>query len=170
MTPFKGDYGLGIYVRDVDGRRVTTHSGGAPPFANLTYFPGERISVVVLGNVSPGPAPDIAALLGTLAHGAPVQLLPERKAISLAPEILARYTGVYEMAAGQALIIRVDGSQLSIQPRGGNAMAILAESERRFFFRDSPLAIEFVLDDAGAVTELLVHQGTRQDRARRVPE
>jgi hypothetical protein len=48
-TPFKGDYGLGVYIRTIDGRRAATHGGGAPPFANLTYFFDRGISVVVLG-------------------------------------------------------------------------------------------------------------------------
>ena len=48
-TAFKGDYGLGVYIRTIDGRRAATHGGGAPPFANLTYFLDRGISVVVLG-------------------------------------------------------------------------------------------------------------------------
>jgi hypothetical protein len=32
--PFKDDYGLGAYIRTIDGRRAATHGGGAPPFAN----------------------------------------------------------------------------------------------------------------------------------------
>jgi len=59
-TPFKGDYGLGVYIRTVDGRRAATHGGGAPPFANLTYFFDRGISVVVLGNLSVAPSAEIA--------------------------------------------------------------------------------------------------------------
>ena len=64
-TSFKGDYGLGIYVRTIDGRKAMTHGGGVPTFANLTYFPETRTSVVVLGNPNPkaAPAPEIAAYL-----------------------------------------------------------------------------------------------------------
>ena len=96
-TPFKGDYGLGVYIRTIDGRRAATHGGGAPPFASLTYFFDRGISVVVLGNVSPAPAPEIAGYLGALAHGDKVQLMSERKAITLAPSLLDRYVGVYDV-------------------------------------------------------------------------
>jgi hypothetical protein len=37
-TPFKNEYGLGVYIGTINGRRAATHGGGAPPFANLTYF------------------------------------------------------------------------------------------------------------------------------------
>src|SRR5688500_18450359 len=94
-TPFKGDYGLGVYIRTIDGRRIATHGGGVPPFANLTYFLERGISVVVLGNISTSPSAEIAAYLGALAHGDTITLMSERKAITLAPSVLAPYVGVY---------------------------------------------------------------------------
>jgi len=167
-TPFKGGYGLGVYIRTIDGRRAATHGGGVPPFANLTYFFDRGISVVVLGNISLAPSAEIAGYLGALAHGDAVQLLSEKKAITLAPSVLARYAGVYQGANGQAITVKVDGAQLALQPPGGNALTLLAESETRFFMRDINLAVEFVRDGAGNVTECVILQGTLQERATRV--
>ena len=166
-TPFKGDYGLGVYIRTVDGRRAATHGGGAPPFANLTYFFDRGVSVVVLGNLSVAPSAQIAGYLGALAHGDTVQLMSEKKAITLAPSVLARYTGVYQVAVGQTMTIRVEGGQLAAQPGGGTALPLLAESETRFFNRDINVVVEFVRDGAGNVAELVVLQGTHQERATR---
>jgi CubicO group peptidase (beta-lactamase class C family) len=167
-TPFKGDYGLGVYIRTIDGRRAATHGGGAPPFANLTYFLDRGISVVVLGNLSVAPAPEIAAYLGALAHGDTVQLLSERKSITLPASVLARYAGVYQFSNGQTMTVKVDGAQLAAQPTGGNALVLLAESETRFFIRDINVAVEFVRDASGNVTEFVMVQGTRQERVTRV--
>ena len=167
-TTFKGDYGLGIYIRTIDGRRAATHGGGAPPFANLTYFLDRGISVVVLGNLSVTPAPEIAGYLGALAHGDTVQLMSERKAITLPSSVLARYAGVYQGGNGQSVTIKVDGAQLVLQPMGGNALILLAESETRFFIRDIKVIVEFVRDAAGNVTDLVIIQGTLQERATRV--
>jgi len=166
-TPFKGDYGLGVYIRTVDGRRAATHGGGIPPFANLTYFFDRRVSVVVLGNLSLAPSAQIAAYLGALAHGDTVQLMSEKKAITLAPSVLARYAGVYQFAVGQTMTISVEGGQLAAQPGGGTALPLLAESETRFFNRDINVVVEFVRDGAGNVAELVVLQGTHQERATR---
>ena len=164
--PFKGDYGLGVYIRTIDGRRAATHGGGAPPFANLTYFFDRGISVVVLGNISVAPSAEIAGYLGALAHGDTVQLMSEKKAITLAPSVLARYAGVYQFA-GRTMTIRVEGGQLAAQPGGGTALPLLAESETRFFNRDINVVVEFVRDGAGNVAELVVLQGTHQERATR---
>jgi CubicO group peptidase (beta-lactamase class C family) len=165
-TPFKDDYGLGLYIRTVDGRRAATHGGGAPPFANLTYFFDRGVSVVVLGNLSVAPSAEIAGYLGALAHGDTVQLMSEKKAITLAPSVLARYAGVYQFA-GRTMTIRVEGGQLAAQPAGGTALPLLAESETRFFNRDRHVVVEFVRDGAGNVAELVVLQGTHQERATR---
>ena len=167
-TPFKGEYGLGVYIRTVDGRRAATHGGGVPPFANLTYFFDRGVSVVVLGNLSVAPSAEIAGYLGALAHGATVQLMSEKTAITLAPSVLARYTGVYQSANGQTTTIRVEGGQLAAQPGSAAALPLLAESETRFFNRDINVVVEFVRDGAGNVAELVVHQGTHQERAKRV--
>ena len=165
--PFKDDYGLGVYIRTIDGRRAATHGGGTPPFANLTYFFDRGISVVVLGNLSVAPSAEIAGYLGALAHGDTVQLMSEKKAITLAPSVLARYAGVYQFA-GRTMTIRVEGGQLAAQPGGGTALPLLAESETRFFNRDINVVVEFVRDGAGNVAELVVLQGTHQERATRV--
>jgi CubicO group peptidase (beta-lactamase class C family) len=163
---FKDDYGLGVYLRTIDGRRAATHGGGAPPFANLTYFFDRGISVVVLGNLSVAPSAEIAGYLGALAHGDTVQLMSEKKAITLAPSVLARYAGVYQFA-GRTMTIKVEGGQLAAQPGGGTALPLLAESETRFFNRDINVVVEFVRDGAGNVAELVVLQGTHQERATR---
>jgi CubicO group peptidase (beta-lactamase class C family) len=167
-TPSEGDYGLGVYIRTIDSRRAATHGGGAPPFANLTYFFDRGISVVVLGNLSTVPSAEIAGYLGGLAHGDRIVLMSERKAITLAPSLRPRYVGVYEFAQGQTMTVSVNGAELAVQFTGGGAMPLLAESETRFFIRDLNLLVDSVRDASGNVTQFVVIQGTRQERATRV--
>ena len=166
--PSKGEYGLGVYIRTIDGRRMATHGGGVPTFANLTYFLDRGISVVVIGNVSTAPAPEMAGYLGALAHGDTVTLMSERKAIALAPSVLARYVGVYEFAPGQVFTVGVEGAQLTMTFGGDKPAPIPAESETRFFVRDLNMVVDFVRDASGTVTEMLLIQGTRRERLRRV--
>jgi CubicO group peptidase (beta-lactamase class C family) len=167
-TRSKGDYGLGVYVRSVAGRTVFNHGGGAPAFANLSYFPDSRTSVAILGNINVSPGHELAALLGTLAHGEPVTLASERKEIALPADVLARYAGVYQADGGPPLVVAVDGGQLALRPNNEGPIPLLAESERMFFIRDLNIQVEFVRDASGAVTEFITHQAGRQDRARRI--
>jgi CubicO group peptidase (beta-lactamase class C family) len=167
-TRGRGDYGLGVYIRSVAGLNVFNHGGGAPAFANLSYFPDSRTSVAVLGNINVSPGHELAALLGALAHGQQVTLTSERKAITLPAEVLARYAGVYQGDGGPALVVAVEGGQLVLRPNNEGSIPLLAESERMFFIREPNLQVEFVRDASGAVTEFITHQGGRQDRARRI--
>jgi hypothetical protein len=74
---------------------------------------------------------------------------------------------VYQFAVGETMTIRVESGQLTAQPGGGTALPLLAQSETRFFNRDINVVVEFVRDGAGNVAELVVLQGTRQERATR---
>ena len=167
-TPFKGEYGLGIYIRPVNGRTAYTHGGGVPPFANLTYFPEAKMSVVVLGLPKGAGTPELAAFLGALAHGDSVTLASERKPITLPAEIVARYVGTYR-TSGSDVVFALTGGRLGMRPPDGSEpIALDAASETTFYLPGSNMYIEFLVNRAGEASELIFHQGTRQDRARRV--
>src|SRR4029453_5386855 len=102
-----------------------------------------------------------------IAHGDTVQLMSEKKAITLAPSMLARYAGVYQSPGGQTMTFSVEGGPLGAQPERGTALPLPAESETRFFNRDINVVVEFVRDGEGNVAELVVLQGTHQERATR---
>lgn len=163
--PFKGDYGFGLYVRAAAGRKLYRHGGGS--FATLEHFPESKITVVVIGNLNISPAQEIAGLLGALAHGDTIQLPSERNVLTLTPDILAKYVGVYQIPNGQTFTITLEGAQLMAQPRGGNKLPLLAESDTTFFPSGQNIRVEFVKDTDGLVTELILHAGTRQQRAPR---
>jgi CubicO group peptidase (beta-lactamase class C family) len=50
-------YGLGIAVGELRGRRLLAHGGGAPGFSTyLAYYPEERLTIAVLTNLDTGNA------------------------------------------------------------------------------------------------------------------
>ena len=78
-TPFKNDYGFGLQIRTVDRHQVIDHGGAIEGFnTSLAYYPEDKITVIVLGNVNGGAPDEIARLLGTLAQGGSVTLASER--------------------------------------------------------------------------------------------
>jgi len=53
ITPFKSDYAFGLGVRTVAGRKVIDHGGGIEGFnTHLAYYPDDKLTVVVLGNLN----------------------------------------------------------------------------------------------------------------------
>jgi CubicO group peptidase (beta-lactamase class C family) len=69
-APGKGNYGLGLVVQTVNGRKLIEHAGSIEGFnSHLAHYPGSGITVVVLANINGAAATKLAGQLGDLAHG-----------------------------------------------------------------------------------------------------
>ena len=77
-----------------------------------------------------------------------------RPALSLSEAMLARYVGRYEEQPGFAIAITREGDQLLARMTDQDALAIFAESETDFFYRDRNARISFRVD--GDTVEALV--------------
>jgi CubicO group peptidase (beta-lactamase class C family) len=170
-TPFKDDYACGLFVRTVNGHKVINHGGGIEGFnTSLVYYPDDKVTVVVLANLN-GNAPEaIAMRLGAVMHGEKVELPSERKEITLAPTVLGQYVGTYQLAPKIDMMITVADGQLISQVSGQNKVPLFAESETKFFPKVIDAEIEFVKDNKGAVTHLILRQGAAEINAPRKPE
>jgi CubicO group peptidase (beta-lactamase class C family) len=169
-TPFKGAYGCGLFIRTIDGHKLITHGGGIEGFnTSLNYYPDDKLTLIVLGNLTGG-APDmIASSLGKVALGQQVVLPSERKAIDVSPVLLAEYAGTYRMtdAPIDNIIAIKDGhltSKLADQP----TVDLFAESETRFFLKVVDAQIEFFRDPAThAINRLVLYQNGVQHEGRK---
>ncbi len=69
-TPVQHNYGYGLMIMPVQGHKSIGHGGGIEGFnTQLTYFPDDRVTVVVLANVNGPLASQIANRLAALALG-----------------------------------------------------------------------------------------------------
>jgi CubicO group peptidase (beta-lactamase class C family) len=161
-TPFKQDYAMGLAVRSVNGHTVIDHGGGIEGFnTELAYYPDDKLTVVVLGNLN-GDAPgEIATQLAALVHGEKVVLPAERKEITVSPSILAKYVGTYELTPTFSVIITLENGQLMAEATKQPKFPLFAESETKFFLKVVDAQLEFFKNDKGEVTHLVLHQGGR---------
>jgi hypothetical protein len=79
----------------------------------------------------------------------------ERVAIAADPKRFAAYTGVYELAPGFTITVRLEGEKLMAQATGQPAFEIFPESEVEFFYKVVDATITFSKD------RLVLHQGGR---------
>ncbi len=91
-----------------------------------------------------------------------------RQAIALDPTLYDRYVGVYEAGPGFTIVVSREGGRLMAQPPGQAKTEILPESETLFFLSVVDAQVEFVQDDAGETTGLILHQGGQDLPARKV--
>lgn len=92
------------------------------------------------------------------------------RTVVVMPEVLANFVGVYDLEPGapfgiQILKVSLSNGQLLMDINGKGRIPLVPISGTRF---DSiPFAYEFVRDDHGAVTHLLVHRAEGTDKATR---
>src|SRR5262249_34872128 len=88
----------------------------------------------------------------------------------LTPEILSRYTGIYEYAPGSQAMITFEGDLLFLQ-EGSNPLKLplVPNSETVFVSRTNGDRLEFIKDSQGTFTEFTYHGGENDRRAVRKP-
>jgi CubicO group peptidase (beta-lactamase class C family) len=171
ITPFKDEYGCGLSVTTVNGRKRIEHGGGIQGFnSELAYWPGEQMSVIVLANLNGSAASDIAADLAATVHGEKVTLPSERKEITLTVEQLKPFVGRYSLAPEVNVDITLEGNQLQAQLTGQPKFPLFAESPTSFFLKAVEAEVRFDKDISGKVTQLTIHQGGRDTVAKRVSD
>ena len=164
-TPFKNDYAFGLGVRVVDGHTLIEHGGGIEGFnTQLSYYPDDKLTVIVLANLNGGAPSDIAAKLASVAHGEKVVLTSERKEINVAKDILMRYVGTYAITPTIKNVITLEDGHLMTQLTNQPKFPLFAESETTFFLKVVDAQVEFSKDDKGAFTILTIHQGGRDTK------
>ncbi len=167
-TPFKQDYAFGLGVSTTNGHKVIAHNGGIEGFnTSLAYYPDDKLVVAVLGNLN-GNAPDaIASALGKTAHGEKVVLPSERKEIALPTQALEKYAGSYDLTfPGRTipLVITFEDGKLLAQLGQQPKLPIFAESETLFFYKAVDAQLEFVKNEKGGITSLVLHQNGRDTK------
>ena len=94
-------------------------------------------------------------------------LPPERKEITLSPQVLRAYVGTYSLAPNVDLKVTLEGDHLMTQLTGQPPVAVFPESETVFFLKVVDAQLEFGKDAAGTVTQVTLHQNGRDLVARR---
>lgn len=148
-------YGYGLMLGTVRGQPVVEHNGGIEGFASqLTYFPTQHVTVVVLTNTDAGsPSPrSLAHRLGALAIGKPYADLD---AAAASAAYLQGLSGTYRIDNNAKHTLSIEHGSLVIQRDGGPQRPLaVAKDDVLFFPSDKTDYIKVIRDTRGAVTAL----------------
>lgn len=172
LTPAQDNYALGVRVATFQGRKLIEHGGNITGFSSfLRHYPEEGITVVVLSNLSTG-GTVVETILGQLAAAAfdNDSPKPARKSITVPEATLQTYSGVYEIRPGTNVTFRLRDGKLTAEPTGQPAMPVFAESETTFYFATVGTEVEFVRDESGRVTHLMMKRDGRTRKALRIAD
>ena len=84
------------------------------------------------------------------------------------PKVYDSYVGEYELAPGFVLAVTREGDKLMTQATGQPKFEIFPESETVFAPRAFSAKLTFVKDAEGKVNGVVLTQGGRETRARRI--
>ena len=167
-APYKNGFALGFVVDEVNRHKRVSHGGGLDGFSSyLAYYPEDQITVAALGNAMGDASEGIARELGLLAYGEELGAKSKRKEVEIAPEILGRYVGTYEIAPRVNVYIRMEDGHLTEEITGQRRVRMFAESERKFFTKAGDAQLEFVAGDSGGIEKVNIRQGVRDRVATR---
>ncbi len=94
--------------------------------------------------------------------------LKEHKVVSVAPELLQKYTGRYGVAPDLILVVRREGDHLSVQENDEPKQELFPESDRKFFSKMADDEFTFEVDAQGRVTSMTLHTGGRDIPIKRI--
>jgi CubicO group peptidase (beta-lactamase class C family) len=161
-TPFKENYGCGLFISNADGRRKIDHGGGIEGFnTEVAYYPEDQLAVIVLANLNGGAPDEIANKAATVEFGGKVELTSERKKVALKPQELSALVGTYSLTPGVDLAVTLAGDQLWTQLTGQGKIQIYPESPTFFFLTVVDAQLEFRKDGSGQATQVTLHQNGR---------
>ena len=162
--------GLGWHIRLGGGRNLVWHNGGTGGYHSFIGLDEQaRIGVVVLHNSS-GNIDDIGFHLldDTLPIAPPKPAPKPRKETAVDPKALEAYVGEYALTPAFVIAVTLEGQQLFVQATGQSKVPVYAESDTEFFLKIVDAQISFVKDASGAVTGLVLHQGGRDQPAKKI--
>jgi hypothetical protein len=171
QTRAQDNYALGLRVAVFKVRKLIEHGGNISGFSSyLRHYPEQGVTVVVLSNLTTGKG--VEDLLGQLATAALDDVddaTPARTPITVPAAILEAYCGDYQIGSGKQVTFRLVDGAFTAQPPGQQPMPVFAESETTFYFKTVDTEVEFVRDEGGRVTQLVMKRDGRVRKAPRVP-
>lgn len=161
LTRGKGDWGLGIQIGGSASNPYFTHGGVDEGYESLLVgYENTGDGAVVMTNAEGG-----IRLAGQLissiaaAYDWPDFRPAQRTEIKLDHAALARYLGTYQIAPQFAVTFTLEGNQLMTQATGQPKFPVYPESANKFFLKAVDAEVEFVSNDQGEVTGIVLYQG-----------
>jgi CubicO group peptidase (beta-lactamase class C family) len=168
-TPLKNNYAYGWMVATTKGRKEIHHGGGINGFATeILRYPEQQVCVVVLSNVLPVNPGRVAHDLAAITFEEPHEQPRAHKVAEVNPRVYDAYVGRYELEPSVIATIARERDRLLLQLTNQPLVEMFPESETVFFLKVVDATVTFIKDGQGKVSSMIIHQGDRNTRAKRL--
>jgi CubicO group peptidase (beta-lactamase class C family) len=169
FTPYKNKYGYGWGIDSLYGRLITAHSGGIHGYSSyIIRFPQDEVTVIVFDNSSSNALSTISKNVAAILFDQPYEIPAAQKQIRVDTAILKQYVGEYQLAPTFTITVSLEHGQLKAQATGQPQFDLYAEKENVFFLKVVDAKVEFVKDDKGVVTEMILYQNGQEPHGKKI--
>lgn len=145
-----GEYGYGWMMNDFRGLRRISHGGGLAGYVSeLTRYPSENMTVVMLTNLLPS---EQNLDPNTVASYYVWEKLAPRPPRVQGESDLSKYPGRYDFGNGMVMIITAEDKRLFAQLTGQPKFEVFPQGSGEYFWKVVNAKIKFVQDSTGSVT------------------
>ena len=166
VTAGKGEWGLGLQLGGSASNPYFSHGGVNEGFESLfVAYEHDGEGAAVMTNAQGGMR--IASeIMGSIAaaYDWPDFRPVVRTAIKVDRAVLARYVGTYEIAPTFSIAFSLERDQLMTQATNQPKFPVYPETETKFFLTVVDAEVEFITDDKGHVSYLLLHQNGHETK------
>lgn len=164
--------GLGWDIDTRGGAEIISKAGGTGGYTTfIGYSPKTRVGVVALANTSAGEGTsDIGQHLLDARYPLWVPESSPSTERTLEAKVLDGYVGHYELTPTLVFAVTREGSQLYAQLTNQPRTAVYPKSNTEFFYKVVDARISFETDPQGHANALILHQGGRDQKAKRIDE
>ena len=151
------------------------HNGGTGGFSSYAVFnPEKDFAVVVLSCTSPEGdtfADKLGMHIAQRLTGLPAVAIYREipKAVAVDPKVLDGLAGSYALAPTFVLTFTREGDKFYTQATGQPKFEVFAKSDKEYFLKVVDAQLTFVVGADGKATSVILHQGGRDQEAKRVP-
>jgi serine-type D-Ala-D-Ala carboxypeptidase/endopeptidase len=160
------NYGLGLFLGNIDSHKVISHGGTLPGFTSYFLIDVQTKTGVYImanaGEIRPILEELSKYILGLINGNEGIADLPsfkKKEAIEVPESILQNYVGKYEVAPNVFADITREGNNLFVQITGQPRFDLHAYEEIKFALKVMDAQIEFTMDENGQVNGLILSQG-----------
>ena len=96
-TPYKNNYGYGVFIETNNNRRVVQHNGGCEGFlTEIHRYVDDNFAVVILSNYGFTAVNKLCNEIASIAFGEKYEMPKKPEAFPISDNVLKNYLGVYE--------------------------------------------------------------------------
>ena len=161
---------LGVFINKMGEQKYFSHGGVDEGFVSQYYGSIEGGSgVVVMSNTyNTAILNEIINSVAATYNWKNFSRFSIKKIVPVSGELLNSYVGQYELNPQFILTVTKEGHQLITQATGQQKIEVFPEAENKFFPRFFEAQLEFIKDENGVITKLILYQNGRSNEARKI--